>query len=144
MVVVPECFPLHRIIGLKAHYGTSNLLLEPQIIWLGLLQYVFHFIFKYSIQKLRNLFQRGRDYGANRDASFKFYKTTKWVDISIEPMPLLMITIKDDRLTETKGHSSFSVFPVTLPFPSAIHKNLGALHHEAFNQTLILMTSRRA
>jgi hypothetical protein len=64
------------------------------------------------------------------------------MNISVEPVPSIKITEENDRLAQTQGHCSFNVFAKAIAGPGIVYKKLRALHHQALDQTLILMADR--
>src|SRR4051812_3893782 len=65
------------------------------------------------------------------------------MDIPIEIGFLPVVAVKDDRLTQTQGHGSFSIFSITLLFSLAIDEYFRALDHQAFDKTLIFVALGR-
>src|SRR5260370_36994885 len=66
------------------------------------------------------------------------------MNIPVESAPLLLVTVEDDRLPQAQRHGRLSIFSITLFLASTIDQNLCTLHHQALDQSLILVSARRA
>src|ERR1044071_5668310 len=62
------------------------------------------------------------------------------MNVSVKALPPLFIAKKNNRFPQTQSHRGFSVLPVTFFLPGTVHKDLRAFDHQAFDDSLVLMT----
>ena len=101
--------------------------------WLGMLKPVFHFVFEHAPQQIRHIGECISHHRTNCNSSFELDEAAQGVYVSIKSTASLLVTIKDDWLSETERHRRLSIFVIAFAFTSAINKHLRTLHHQALD-----------
>jgi hypothetical protein len=85
------------------------------------------------MKKLRDFTKAICNHCSYSNSSLEFYETAEWVNFSIESAALFLITIENNRLSQTESHSCLGIFAVAFSLACTIHESLSALDHETFD-----------